>query len=94
MTYQEILDDVTAYQDNKLDDMRFKAIMSYQVGVLVANGVSMAFGGGKHFPQIHEIYPTLFEKPELQSNNEIMKERLLEYAEYWNDKISKKGDIE
>lgn len=86
MTLGEVIDTVQAYNDNKLDEMKYNAMLTYQTGRLVAIGVGNAFGGGE-FPQIHEIFQGLFEAPELkQQDSELMKARLMAYAEAWKSK--------
>jgi hypothetical protein len=93
MTYQEILDQIEAYQANKLDDMRFDAIVSYQIGKMVVNGIERVFGSSEPPKQIHELYPTLFRAPELkQENSESIKAKMMEYAQHWNAKFKKKGE--
>lgn len=96
MTYQEILDDVIAYQENKLDDMRFNARLSYQNAELVAVGVGIAMGSKATFPPIYKVYPGLFTKPKEettgQQNSELIKARLMQYAEFHNNKYKKKGE--
>lgn len=95
MTYQEVLDDVIAYQENKLEDLRFKARLSYQNAELIAVGVGISMGSKAKFPKIYEVYPGLFDKPKeeepKQQNSEIMKARLMQYAEFHNNKM--KGGI-
>lgn len=89
MTYGEVVDTVKAYQEEKIENMRFKALLTYQSGVLTAKGVGVAFSGGK-MPSIHEVFPTLFDAPKPQQNSELSKARLIEYMEYWNKKFKKK----
>ena len=86
MTFGEVIDTIEAYNNNKLEEMKYSAMMAYQTGRLVAIGVGNAFGGGE-FPQIHDIFPGLFDKPELkQQDGELMKARLMSYAEAWKSK--------
>lgn len=86
MTLGEIIDSIEAYNENKLDEMKYNAMLAYQTGRIVAIGVGNAFGGGE-FPQIHEIFPGLFEPPKLvQQDSELMKARLMAYAEAWKTK--------
>lgn len=80
MSYGEIIDTIQAYNDNKIEEMKLNAFISYNNACLVAKGVSNAFGGGT-FPAIHEAFPTLFEAPKLvQQDSELMKARIMEYA--------------
>ena len=86
MTLGEIIDTVEAYNDNKLDEMKYRAMLAYQTGRIVAIGVGNAFGGGE-FPQIHDIFPGLFEPPKVvQQDSEVMKARIMAYAEAWKKK--------
>lgn len=86
MTLGEIIDTVEAYNDDKLDEMKYNSMLAYQTGRLVAIGVGNAFGGGE-FPQIHEIFPGLFEAPKVvQQDSELMKARIMAYAEAWKKK--------
>lgn len=86
MTLGEMIDVVDAYNANKLDEMKYNAMLAYQTGRLVAIGVGNAFGGGE-FPQIHEIFPGLFEAPKVvQQDSELMKARIMAYAEAWKKK--------
>lgn len=86
MTLGEIIDTVEAYNDNKIDEMKYNAMLAYQTGRLVAIGVGNAFSG-EEFPQIHEIFPGLFEAPKVvQQDSELMKARIMAYAEAWKKK--------
>lgn len=86
MTLGEMIDVVDAYNDNKLDEMKYNAMLAYQTGRLVAIGVGNAFSGGE-FPQIHEIFPRFFEPPKVvQQDSELMKARIMAYAEAWKKK--------
>lgn len=86
MTFGEIIDVVEAFNDNKLEEMKYNAILAYQTGRIVTIGVGNAFDGGE-FPQIHEIFPGLFEPPKVvQQDSEVMKARLMSYVEEWKKK--------
>lgn len=86
MTLSEIIDSIEAYNDNKLDEMKYNAMLAYQTGRIVAIGVGNALGGGE-LPRIHEIFPGLFEPPKVeQQDSELMKARIMAYAEAWKKK--------
>lgn len=86
MTLSEVVDTIKAYSENKLEQMKFNALLSYNNAYLASVGVSNAISGGD-FPKIHTVYPGLFEEPKLiQQDSEIMKARITAYAEAWKAK--------
>lgn len=68
--------------------MKFNALCGYNESMMIIQGINDMFSKApKHPKQLWELYPTLFEEPiELikQRNDEIMKARLMAYAEAWN----------
>lgn len=86
MSIKEVNDVIESYNDSYKVEMQFKAMCAYNTARLVTEGISVCFGNGK-FPQLHEAFPSLFEAPKLvQQDPEIMKARLMAYAEEWKKK--------
>lgn len=73
--------------------MKFKALCGYNESMMIIQGINDMFSKSPKQPkQLWELYPTLFDEPvELirQRNAEIMKARLMVYAQAWNKKIGK-----
>lgn len=92
-TIQEANDIIEARSKKQKHELQFRAMCGYNESIMVIQGMNNLFNKHPKEPQkIWELYPTLFEEPiELikQRNAEIMKARLLEYAEAWNKKIGK-----
>lgn len=93
MTIAEVLDVIKSYNSKLKSEMQFKAIISYSQAILIVNGVRSMFSKESYtIPQLHELYPSLFEAPpkkEMQQNENVMKARLLAYAEAWKKKSKK-----
>lgn len=93
MTIAEVLDVIKAYNSRVKSEMQFKAIVSYSQTVLIVNGVKSMFSKDKYnMPQLHDLYPNLFEAPtkkEMQQDENVMKARLLAYAEALKKKNKK-----
>lgn len=60
LTYGEIILYLDTYNERKLDETRTQATLIYQLGALVAKGISIAINGGD-FPAIYDVFPELFE---------------------------------
>lgn len=93
MTITEVLDVIKSYNSRLKSEMQFKAIASYSQAILIVNGVRSMFSKEPYnTPQLHELYPNLFEAPpkkEVQQDENVMKARLLAYAEALKKKNKK-----
>lgn len=73
--------------------MKFKALCGYNESMLIVKGINNMFSKHPEQPkQLWDIYPTLFEKPTEQikkQKEEVMKARLIAYAEAWKKKNRK-----
>ena len=91
MTYFEIKEHIKAYAKRNKESMREKAILSYNHAHLIAQLVGISFSGEGKVPQLHDIYPSLFDAPELQGQQQdwrIMKARI----EAYSLEMRKRGD--
>lgn len=93
MTIREVLDVIKAYNSRIKNEMQFKAMVSYSQTVLIVNGIKSMFSKDRYnMPQLHELYPNLFDAPpkkEVQQDENVMKARLLAYAEALKKKNKK-----
>lgn len=65
--------------------MQFQAICVYSTARTITQGIGVAFGQEK-FPQLHEVFPTLFEKPKpklVQQDYRKMQAIMIAYNEAW-----------
>lgn len=73
--------------------MKFKALCGYNESMLILQGINNMFDKKPKRPsQLWDIYPTLFEKPVEKINQQkedVMKARLMAYAQAWNKKNGK-----
>lgn len=89
-TYGEMLRYMKAYSNILLRERQDKASFDYQLSNLIGISVSRLFSSDSKFPEIYDVYPTIFEPP---SEEEIamaeamkMKARMIEYTEQHNAK--------
>jgi hypothetical protein len=61
MTLGEITRFIKGYIHREEREARFRASMDYALATTICSGISSIFGGG-HMPEIHEVYPSLFEE--------------------------------
>ena len=89
-TYGEMLRYMKAYSNILLRERQDKASFDYQLSNLIGISVSRLFSSDSKFPEIYDVYPTIFDPP---SEEEIamaeamkMKARMIEYTEQHNAK--------
>ena len=87
-TYGEMLRYMQAYSSRLLRERQDRASFDYQLSNLIGISVSRLFSSESHFPEIHEVYPTIFEAPseaeEAYARAMEMKARMVEYTEHHN----------
>ena len=83
LTIQEIIDMIEAYNEVQKEEMQFQAICAYSTAHTITQGIAVAFGKEK-FPQLHEVFPSLFEKPKpVQQYYRKMHAIMMAYNEAW-----------
>jgi hypothetical protein len=89
-TYGEMLRYMKAYSNILLRERQDKASFDYQLSNLIGISVSRLFSSDSKFPEIYDVYPTIFSPP---SEEDIamaeamkMKARMIEYTEQHNAK--------
>ena len=89
-TYGEMLRYMKAYSNILLRERQDKASFDYQLSNLIGISVSRLFSSDSKFPEIYDVYPTIFNPP---SEEDIamaeamkMKARMIEYTEHHNAK--------
>lgn len=89
-TYGEMLRYMKAYSNILLRERQDKASFDYQLSNLIGISVSRLFSSDSKFPEIYDVYPSIFEPP---SEEEMamaeamkMKARMIEYTEQHNAK--------
>lgn len=89
-TYGEMLRYMKAYSNRLLRERQDKASFDYQLSNLIGISVSRLFSSDSKFPEIYDVYPTIFNPP---SDEDIamaeamkMQARMLEYTEHHNAK--------
>ena len=89
-TYGEMLRYMKAYSNIMLRERQDKASFDYQLSNLIGISVSRLFSSDSKFPEIYDVYPSIFEPP---TEEEIamaeamkMKARMIEYTEQHNAK--------
>mgnify|MGYP001161904285 CR=1 FL=1 len=79
MTPYEIKEYLKAYAKRKKETLREQAIISFNHAYIIGQ----MFSGDGKIPQLHELYPGLFEPPAPQSDKQdwrVMKARIEAYS--------------
>lgn len=88
-TYGELIIIIQAMNDKEMLRMRQEALNTYILADLIGASVARLMDKNSKFPAIHDVYPSLFEKPQpKQQDWQLTKARLLEYANAHNKKRS------
>lgn len=89
-TYGEMLRYMKAYSNILLRERQDKASFDYQLSNLIGISVSRLFSSDSKFPEIYDVYPTIFDPPSEEdiamSEAMKMKARMIEYTEQHNAK--------
>ena len=89
-TYGEMLRYMKAYSNILLRERQDKASFDYQLSNLIGISVSRLFSSDSKFPEIYDVYPTIFDPPsdeDIAMNEAMkMKARMIEYTEQHNAK--------
>lgn len=90
MTYGEILMTIEAYNERLLVNLKEKAVMDYQLANIIGLSVARLMDNNAKYPEIHEVYPSIFKEPEtekpVQVDWRVAKERLMKYTDAHNKK--------
>lgn len=97
LTLKEIKLYITAYNQNKNEEIKNKAILLYRLGDLIGSSVSRLLDKNAKYPEVYDAFPGLFEE-EKQKIEEAKRKQELEkikvnwiaFAENHNKKIIKK----
>lgn len=90
-TLREVQDMIDGIYRAEKEELKVSASMNYSLAILIGHAVQCCFSKGSKMPEIHEVYPNLFEAPK-QQDWRITKERMLRYANAHNEKRRKKRD--
>lgn len=91
MTVFEIREHIKIYAKRRKEDMRERAIHFYNHAQLLALMIQKMITGEGQIPQLHEMYPSLFEAPQPQQQDwRIMKARI----EAYSAEIRKRGEAD
>lgn len=89
-TYGEMLRYMKAYSNILLRERQDKASFDYQLSNLIGISVSRLFSSDSKFPEIYDVYPTIFDPPSEEELAMVeamkMKARMIEYTEQHNAK--------
>lgn len=89
-TYGEMLRYMKAYSNILLRERQDKASFDYQLSNLIGISVSRLFSSDSKFPEIYDVYPTIFSPPSEEdmamAEAMKMKARMIEYTEQHNAK--------
>ncbi len=89
LTITETIDMIQAYNERQKEEMQFQAICAYSTARTITHGIAVAFGKEK-FPQLHEVFPTLFEKPiPKQQDYRQIQAIMRSYNEAWKKQNNK-----
>lgn len=88
-TYGELISIIKAMNEKEMLRMKQEAMNTYILADLIGASVARLMDKNNKYPAIHEVYPSLFEKPKPQQQDwQLTKARLLEYANAHNKKRS------
>lgn len=80
---------IQAYNERQKEEMQFQAICAYSTARTITQGIAVAFGKEK-FPQLHEVFPTLFEEPKpKQQDYRKIQAIMMAYNEAWKKQNNK-----
>lgn len=89
-TYGEMLRYMKAYSNRLLRERQDQASFDYQLSDLIGISVSRLFSSDSKFPEIYDVYPSIFEPPSEEEKAMLkameMKARMIEYTEHHNAK--------
>ena len=87
-TYGEMLRYMRAFSTRINRERQDRAFFDYQLSNLIGISVSRLFSSDSVFPEIHDVYPGIFEPPteeEMMSKKAMeLKARMIEYTEHHN----------
>lgn len=87
-TYGEMLRYMKAFSSRVKRERQDRAFFDYQLSNLIGISVSRLFSSESVFPEIHDVYPSIFEPPTEEEimNRRIaeMKAHMIEYTEHHN----------
>ncbi len=93
-TYGEIVDIIKANNKRQKQDLQKQASLDYQLANLIGISASRMLDSKTEMPPLEKAYPSLFEQKEEESkpkqqDYQLMKARLMQYAQSHNAKIKK-----
>lgn len=97
MTFGEI----ERYADSRMRvrkvEAKDKATMDYLQALVIGKYVVSAFDGKVKVPEIHEVYPSLFDAPSIEGDSErqdmLSALRFKQFADSFNQKFNKEEQV-
>lgn len=97
MTYGEVIDNMRAYSNKRISDLKEKASMDYKLANLIAANVAGILSNDAKIPTLPEAYEFLFKEEKktqdqikIQTEMEIWKQRMIGFTENHNRKWGEK----
>lgn len=96
MDLNEVRRAMNAAIERHKEEMREKAMFVYSLAELINLGTARALGGKGDWPEIEEVFPSLFDAEKMQEERRLQKgqrfaEQFKAYAEAWNERIEEDG---
>lgn len=95
MTYGEVERAIASKRRIQEREAKERASYDYLLGNLIGISVSRVFNGDNKYPEIYEVYPSLFDKEQIEAEKqkrtmELSAQRFMTFAESFNEKFAKK----
>lgn len=97
MTLAELERAIASYKRKKKIEAQEKASYDYILGDLIGRSVGRIYSSSTKYPEIYEVYPTLFDNQKAieqrqERQNELSALRFKQFAESFNRKFKKEGN--
>lgn len=94
MTILELSNFMRSRKRTELERLREKATLDYKLGDLIGKSIARIYNSSNKYPEISEIYPTLFDSEEIQAQKqekqaELSALRFKQFAQSFNSKFNK-----
>lgn len=95
MTLAELTNYFESFKRRQKTDQQEKATFDYILGDLIGRSIARVYNADNTYPKIYEIYPTLFDKEEMEQAEfnrrmELSALKLQEFTKSFNEKFMKK----
>ena len=99
MTLAEIVRHIESKQRIQKMEAKDKAMFDYVLADLIGKSISRIYSSSATYPTIDEVFPTLFEKEQIEEQKQMKKDelsaiRFRQFAESFNKKFNQEVDKE